>query len=70
MGQAGQAEMFEPCRWAELGALLNRCEDQLKRLRVELAEQKRTGSNRGASHFNLLELSLELKNMQTKLQQG
>jgi hypothetical protein len=70
MSQAGRTDMFEPCRWAELSALLNRCEDQLKRLRVELAERKRTGSNRAASHFDLLELSLDLKNIQRKLQQG
>jgi hypothetical protein len=50
--------------------LLNRCEDELKRVRIELAEQKRTGSNWGGCELNLREFSIELQRMQTKLGQA
>ncbi len=52
---------------SDLIKLLNRCEEQLRRVRVEVAELKRTGSRMTMSETDLVELTRNLEKVQTKL---
>lgn len=59
--------MVGQCQASDLIKLLNRCEEQLRRVRVEVAELKRTGSRVTMSETDLVELTRNLEKVQTKL---
>ncbi|CCE05070.1 hypothetical protein BRAS3843_1270007 [Bradyrhizobium sp. STM 3843] len=62
-----RVSMVGQCQASDLIKLLNRCEEQLRRVRVEVAELKRTGSRVTMSETDLVELTRNLEKVQTKL---